>query len=61
MKLTEAKICLSCEWVHKELVCPKCGDSHSFYLSKWITPTNRNYRETEPPILKEVEAPCLRT
>jgi hypothetical protein len=36
MKLREARLCLDCEEVHQEGMCPACGSESFAYLSRWV-------------------------
>lgn len=38
MTLQRALICLDCEWVDEQTICPKCGSEHIFPLATWLDP-----------------------
>lgn len=49
MPLSRAMICLSCDQLFSgQNECPKCADTHTVLLSKWIKPltTPRNRTDT---------------
>jgi hypothetical protein len=45
MKLDVARLCLDCEEVHDEQVCPLCGSEVFAYLTRWVQPSGE--RRTE--------------
>lgn len=36
MQLIAAKFCVDCEEIFVGEECPKCGQSHSIFLTQWI-------------------------
>lgn len=38
IELRRAKICLSCETIHDEAICPYCGKGPDVWLSQWVQP-----------------------
>ena len=38
MKLTEARLCMSCEEIHTGWKCPKCGQGPSYFVDQWLKP-----------------------
>jgi hypothetical protein len=39
MNLDTARLCLDCEDVHDEQVCPACGSEAFAFLTRWIKPS----------------------
>jgi len=40
MKVNEALVCLNCDELHSETVCPNCLSPHHYPLRKWLQPLN---------------------
>jgi hypothetical protein len=36
MRLTTARLCLDCEEIHHDELCPACASETSVYLTRWI-------------------------
>jgi hypothetical protein len=36
MKLRDARLCLDCDEVHNEGMCPICGSESFAYISRWV-------------------------
>jgi hypothetical protein len=36
MKLRDARLCLDCDEVHRDSMCPVCGSESFAYLSRWV-------------------------
>lgn len=45
MRLDNARLCLDCEEIHEEQVCPTCGSEAFGFLTRWIK-TNRDPADT---------------
>lgn len=39
MRLDVARLCLDCEEIHEEQVCPRCGSEAFAFLTRWIEPS----------------------
>ena len=48
MKLDEARLCLDCEEVHEDQVCPICGSEAFAYLTRWVQQSSERMRERRP-------------
>lgn len=49
MKLDEARLCLDCEEVHENQVCPICSSEAFAYLTRWVQPSSsERVRERRP-------------
>ena len=48
MNLDEARLCLDCEEVHEDQVCPSCGSEAFAYLTRWVQPSSERARERHP-------------
>src|SRR4029077_16037359 len=48
MNLDEARLCLDCEEVHEDQVCPSCGSEAFAYLTRWVQPSSERSRERHP-------------
>ena len=51
MKLREARLCLDCDEVYLEGVCPGCGSETFAYLSRWVPAPEGN--RAPPPATSE--------
>jgi hypothetical protein len=40
MKLDAARLCLDCEEVHEDQVCPVCSSEAFAYLTRWVQPAS---------------------
>jgi hypothetical protein len=54
MELRSAKLCLDCEEVHTDQMCPVCASESFAYLTRWIPvsdrpPGRRSQTVTPPP------------
>ncbi len=51
MRLDAARLCLDCEEVHEDQVCPICGSEAFAFLTRWVQPAGekRAERRPEPP------------
>ena len=36
VRLRDARLCLDCEEVHKDEICPICGSESFAYISRWV-------------------------
>ena len=54
MKLREARLCLDCDEVYQEGVCPGCGSETFAYLSRWV-PAPEGNRAPPPGTSEQVE------
>ena len=48
MNLDEARLCLDCEEVHENQVCPICGSEAFAYLTRWVQPSSDRGRDRRP-------------
>ncbi len=48
MNLDEARLCLDCEEVHENQVCPICGSEAFAYLTRWVQPSSDRARDRRP-------------
>ena len=48
MKLDEARLCLDCEEVHEDQVCPICSSEVFAYLTRWVQPSAERLKERRP-------------
>jgi hypothetical protein len=55
MKLHEARLCLDCDEVHQEGVCPVCGSESFAYISRWV-PVPDEKRPARPSSTPQAEA-----
>jgi hypothetical protein len=66
MKLDAARLCLDCEEVHEEQICPSCSSEAFAFLTRWIEPSSEprsqprrprpRSEERTPPNAEQVEA-----
>lgn len=54
MKLREARLCLDCDEVYHEGVCPGCGSETFAYLSRWV-PAPEGNRAPRPATSEQAE------
>jgi hypothetical protein len=54
MKLREARLCLDCDEVYQEGVCPGCGSETFAYLSRWV-PAPEGNRAPRPATSEQAE------
>lgn len=54
MQLRDARLCLDCEEVHGEAMCPVCGSETFAYLSRWV-PAPEGTRSTRPTSSPQAE------
>lgn len=45
MQLDVARLCLDCEEVHDQQVCPACGSEVFAYLTRWVQPASEGRAE----------------
>ena len=57
MKLREARLCLDCDEVYLEGVCPGCGSETFAYLSRWVPAPEGN---RAPPAATSEQAEVFR-
>lgn len=43
--LSQAKLCMDCNWVDAYQVCPKCGSKAIFPISRFINRVAENYKQ----------------
>jgi hypothetical protein len=36
MRLRDARLCLDCEEIHQDEICPICGSESFAYISRWV-------------------------
>ncbi len=48
MRLHDARLCLDCDEVHQDGVCPVCGSESFTYISRWV-PVPDTERARRPP------------
>ena len=58
MKLDAARLCLDCEEIHEEQVCPLCSSEAFAYLTRWVQPgaasvSSVRERATRPPVASQ--------
>jgi len=39
MRLDSARLCLDCEEVHDDQICPRCGSEAFAFLTRWVEPS----------------------
>lgn len=49
MRLDDARLCLDCEEIHEEQVCPACGSEVFAFLTRWIQSTSPAKVAKAPP------------
>lgn len=54
MRLHDARLCLDCDEVHQDGVCPVCGSESFTYISRWV-PLPDEQRPTRPASTPEAE------
>ena len=57
MQLDAARLCLDCEEVHEEQVCPVCSSEAFAYLTRWVQPATEA-RIARPPGARPAAAPA---
>lgn len=55
MKLREARLCLDCDEVHQEPMCPGCGSESFAYLSRWVPTPDESARPPRPATSEQAE------
>jgi hypothetical protein len=68
MQLRDARLCLDCEEVHADQVCPGCGSETFAFLSRWVPapegdrprPTSSKDAEVYRELLEEGPKPPAR-
>lgn len=48
MQLRVARVCLDCEEIHDQQMCPICASETFAYLSRWVPVPERRKAPTEP-------------
>lgn len=54
MKLRDARLCLDCDEVHNEGMCPVCGSESFAYVSRWV-PAPEGTRSARPATSEQAE------
>ena len=54
MKLRDARLCLDCDEVHQEAMCPVCGSESFAYVSRWV-PAPEGTRTARPATSEQAE------
>jgi hypothetical protein len=54
MRLRDARLCLDCEEVHQDEICPICGSESFAYISRWV-PVPDPERTSRPSSTPEAE------
>jgi hypothetical protein len=54
MKLRDARLCLDCDEVHHDGMCPLCGSESFAYLSRWVPAPEVN-RAPRPATSEQAE------
>jgi predicted RNA-binding protein with PUA domain len=54
MKLRDARLCLDCDEVHRDGMCPVCGSESFAYVSRWV-PAPEGTRAPRPATSTEAE------
>jgi hypothetical protein len=54
MQLRVARLCLDCEEVHQDEICPVCGSESFAYISRWV-PVPDPERASRPPSSAQAE------
>ena len=55
MKLDAARLCLDCEEVHEDQVCPVCSSEAFAYLTRWVQPATEARINRRPDSRRTVE------
>jgi hypothetical protein len=50
MKLDAARLCLDCEEVHEEQVCPICSSEAFAYLTRWVQTASEPRLDRRPAV-----------
>lgn len=59
MRLEDARLCLDCEEIHEEQVCPACGSEAFGFLTRWIQSTAPpSSRPAAPQVVRPAERPA---
>src|SRR3954462_10334806 len=56
MQLRVARLCLDCEDVHQEEVCPVCGSESFAFMTRWVPAPERRQKPREVATPEAVEA-----
>jgi len=66
MRLDSARLCLDCEEVHEEPICPRCSSEAFAFLTRWVEPAGPRVErparrraaelDQSPAALEQVEA-----
>jgi hypothetical protein len=54
MKLRDARLCLDCDEVHRDGMCPVCGSESFVYLSRWV-PAPDSGRASRPATSEQAD------
>jgi hypothetical protein len=54
MRLSDARLCLDCDEVHQDGVCPVCGSESFAYISRWV-PVPDTERTPRPPSTEQAD------
>ena len=54
MRLSDARLCLDCDEVHQDGVCPVCGSESFAYISRWVPAPNPE-RAPRPPSTEQAD------
>jgi predicted nucleic acid-binding Zn-ribbon protein len=49
MQLHVARLCLDCEDVHDQQMCPQCGSESFAYISRWVPAPERRTQPRDVP------------
>jgi len=49
MRLDDARLCLDCEEIHDQQVCPACGSEAFGFIRRWIRSASDGGARTMPP------------
>lgn len=49
MRLDDARLCLDCEEIHDQQVCPACGSEAFGFIRRWIRSASDGSARTMPP------------
>lgn len=52
MRLQDARLCLDCDEIHQDGLCPVCGSESFTYISRWV-PVPDPERPRRPPATEQ--------
>jgi hypothetical protein len=62
MKLDAARLCLDCDEVHDEQICPTCGSEAFAFLTRWVKASGEHRTERRPaPVVQQTVTHQART